>query len=166
MKQLFTIALASLITTTSFAQHNENRKSPHETVKGKNVSVTYGRPHKNGRDIFGALVPYGQIWRTGADEATQVTFESDVKVNGKPLKAGTYTMFTIPGKDEWTIIFNSKLGQWGAFGYDKVKDQDVLKTTVHSDHINNEVEMFTIKTPSDGLQLEWDKTTVFIPIRS
>jgi hypothetical protein len=166
MKQLFTLTLALLIAATSvIARNPEDRKSPHETVKGKNISVTYGRPYKKGRDIFGGLEPYGKVWRTGADEATQVTFDKDCTFGGKPVKAGTYTLFTIPEKDEWTIILNSKLGQWGAFSYDKVKDQDVLKTTVRANHTNNVVEQFTISLPNDGMKLEWDKTMVFVPIK-
>ena len=95
------------------------RKSPHDTVTNGKVTVTYGRPYKNNREIFGGLEQYGKVWRVGADEATTITFNSDVKFGGKGIKAGTYTLFAIPNENAWTIILNSQLGQWGAYGYEK-----------------------------------------------
>ena len=104
------------------------------------VKITYNRPHKKGREIFGAdLVPYGKVWRTGANEATEITVTKDVKLGGHKIKAGTYSIFTIPQKDKWTIIINKALGQWlfeGSNGkeysiYDKSKimfQGELLKT--------------------------------------
>jgi len=170
MKQLLALTLIALLGSASlFAQHNkmgsEKRASPHDTVMSGNVTITYGRPYKKGRDIFGGLVPYDQVWRTGADEATQVTFKKNANFGGKPIKAGTYTLFTIPGKSEWTIILNSKLGQWGAFSYDQVKSQDVLKTTVPANHSIAPVEQFTILLPDGQLMMQWDQTTVMVPVK-
>jgi Protein of unknown function (DUF2911) len=146
------------------AKDKEKRASPMATAKGKNVSVTYSRPYKKGRAIFGSLVPYGEVWRTGANEATEITFAKSGSFAGKPVKAGTYTLFTIPTATAWTVILNSELKQWGAFGYDKVKDKDVLQATVQSTHLDHVVEQFTITVKDNGLLLEWDQTSVLIPM--
>jgi hypothetical protein len=178
MKQSFLVTMALLLTAgTLFAQKmgNENRKSPHETIKGGHISITYGRPYKNGRQIFGGLVPYGQVWRTGADEATEITIDKNCTFAGKPLKAGTYTLFTIPNPDGWTVILNSELKQWGAFGYDKVKGKDVLTASVTAAHVSKVTEQFTITISNPGnnmvgtdtsvLLLDWDQTEVSVPIK-
>jgi hypothetical protein len=142
----------------------QNRKSPHETVSSENVSVTYGRPAKKGRDIFGALVPYGKVWRAGADEATEITFKKDGSLGGQPVKAGTYTLFVIPNEKEWTIILNSQLKQWGAYEYDKHKDKDVLKVSAPAGKTAAPVENFTIKIEGGQLLMEWDTTQVKVPV--
>src|SRR5258707_15507366 len=121
MLSLFAILLTA---TVSYAQPS-HPKSPHDTVKTKDITVTYGRPYKKGREIFGKLEPFGKVYRCGADEATQITFDKDVTFGDKPVKAGTYALFVIPEEKQWTIILNSKLGQWGAYDYDKNKDKDV-----------------------------------------
>ena len=150
---------------TLFAK-DETRVSKHTTVSVGNISITYGQPSKKGREIFGGLVPYGQVWRTGADEATEITFTKPCLFGGKQLEAGTYTLFTIPGKTEWTIILNKQLKQWGWFGYDKVKDQDRMKVTVPSKQTDDVVETFTITPRADGFLMEWDKTSVFVPAKA
>ena len=86
------------------------------------VKVVYGSPRKKDREIFGSLVPYGEVWRTGANEATELTTTADLEINGETLPAGTYSVFTIPGEETWTVIFNSGLGQWGAYDYDESTD--------------------------------------------
>jgi hypothetical protein len=128
------------------------------------MKVTYGQPSKRDREIFGSLVPYGQVWRTGANEATEITFAKDVKFAGTDLKAGTYVLFSIPNKDKWTIILNSKLGQWGAYDYDKVKDKDVLKSDVVVTPLKASVEKLTYAFDEKGLTISWDMTSVVIPI--
>lgn len=142
-----------------------DRVSKHTTVKGTHISVTYGQPSKKGRTIFGGLVPYGMVWRTGADEATQITVDKDCLFGGKKLAAGTYTLFTIPDKTEWTIILNPVLKQWGAFGYEKVKDKDVLHTNVPVKYVKNNVETFTIAIKDSGLLMEWDDVQVEVPVK-
>lgn len=139
------------------------------TVKyeGTYVKVTYCRPHKRGRQVFGSdLVPYGKVWRTGANEATEITFTDDVKINGKRVKAGTYTMFTIPEKDKWTIILNTVLGQWGAFDYDPEKDYMRFDAEVGTTDVT--YEPFTIEFQLEGnkanLVMMWDKTKAWFPI--
>lgn len=147
------------------------RLSPLEivTVKYEStyIKVTYGRPHKKGRQIFGDLVPYGKIWRTGANEATEITFTKDVLVNKKKLKAGTYTVFTIPEKDHWKVLFNSDLGQWGAYNYNEKKDVLEIKADVTS--TETVYEPFTIEfqlqDDNTNLLMMWDKTMASFNIK-
>lgn len=86
-----------------------------KTTENNYVKCTYGQPLKKGREIFGNLVPYGKLWRTGANEATEITFTTNIQIGETQLPAGTYTLFTVPNKEKWTIILNSELGQWGDF---------------------------------------------------
>lgn len=140
-------------------------KSPRVSAEGNDVTVSYGQPSKRGRVIFGELVPYGKVWRTGANEATEITFGKDAVFGGKPVKKGTYALFTIPTENEWTVILNSELKQWGAYGYDKVKDKDVLNIKVPSKKLDQEVEEMTIRfDESNNLIIEWDKTQVSVPV--
>lgn len=125
------IALSVLIlfTSLSFAQEKkkpEVRISPKaevsQTIGLTKISITYSRPGVKGRKIWGELVPYNKVWRAGANEATKITFGTDVKINGKGLKKGAYTFFVIPTEKEWTLIFNNIADQWGAFTYNEAKD--------------------------------------------
>jgi hypothetical protein len=138
--------------------------SPHDTLRTKNITVTYGRPYKKGRDIFGKLEPYGKVYRVGADEATQITFAKDASFGGKPVKAGTYTLCAIPNEKTWTIILNTQLGQWGAFKYDQYKDKDVLHVDVPVVALASPVEQLTIGMSGKELTISWDKTSVAIPV--
>jgi hypothetical protein len=140
------------------------QQSPKMTAEGKNVKVTYGQPSKRGREIFGRLVTYGKVWRTGANEATEITFAKDGNFGGKTVKKGTYTLFTIPGETEWTIILNSELKQWGAFKYDEIKGKNVLETKVPSKKNNSMVEKFTIEVSDTALNMMWDQTLVSVPL--
>jgi len=163
MKKII-LSLAVFASLNSFGQ-GEQRKSPHETVTYANGSVTYGRPHKNGRDIFGSLVEYGKVWRLGADEATTITFNSDTKFGGQGIKKGTYTMFAKVDKDEWTIILNSQLGQWGAFAYDKNKEKDIAKVKIPVLTKDPITEQFTIRfDDKNNLIMEWDQVMVMVPL--
>jgi hypothetical protein len=164
MKQLLLLLSAFIITLTSTAQGG-GRKSPHDTVSSKNTTVTYGRPYKKDRVIFGELEKYGKVWRVGADEATTIKFAKDVKFGGADVKAGTYTLFAIPGETEWTIILNSQLGQWGAFAYEKNKDKDVASVKVPVQKLDLPVEQLTIRFIESGaLVIEWDMTRVLVTI--
>jgi len=93
-----------------------------QTVGFTDITITYSRPGVKGRQIWGGLVPYDKVWRTGANEATTIAFSDDVTINGQALPKGTYSLHTIPGKDEWTIVFNNTANQWGSFSYDPAKD--------------------------------------------
>ncbi|WP_143309248.1 DUF2911 domain-containing protein [Chitinophaga vietnamensis] len=165
MKQIIMAALfVAAATTVSFAQEKQ-RKSEHVTAEGNGIKVVYGQPQKKGREIFGKLEPWDKVWRTGADEATEITFSKDVTFGGKPVKAGTYTLFSIPGKKEWTVILNSKLGQWGAYDYEKVKDQDVAQVKVPRQILKTPVEKLTFTLPANAVVFEWDDTKVSVPVK-
>lgn len=136
------------------------------SAKDLKVSIFYSQPSKKERDIFGTLVPYGKVWRTGANEATEIELSRDVTIGGKSLKAGRYSLFTIPEKEKWTIIFNSDLDMWG-LSHDEAKD--VLRVEVPATEGSEVVEKFTIsfkeaETGAD-MTLAWDKTQVTVPIR-
>jgi len=167
------IALGIIINPdTSFAQEPlKLRPSPLELVtmmyENTYVKITYCRPSKKGRDIFGGLEPYGKVWRTGANEATEITITGDIKIGNHELKAGTYSIFTIPEEKEWTIIINSDLGQWGAFTYNA--EHDVLRFNVKTEITDQVYEPFTIEFEQNGTQktnllMIWDRTRVTIPI--
>lgn len=149
----------------------ERRASPLSISKVKHddtyLKITYSRPQKKGRDIFGELVPYDKIWRTGANEATEITITQPVELAGNEVEAGTYALFTIPHKDQWTIVLNNELGQWGAYKYNKSKDY--LRFKVPSKKLDETVEVFTInfskpKNNQTTLSMKWDKTAVEIPV--
>jgi len=159
---LFVLLMVSVL--PAFSQ--EQLLSPKKTVKGKNVEVSYGQPSKRNRVVFGELVPYGEVWRAGANEATEITFEKDATFAGKPVKAGTYTLFVIPKEKEWDIILNSVLKQWGAYEYDKIKGKNVLMSTVPVVKNNDVVEKLTYTVKDDALVIEWDQTAVSIPVSS
>ena len=130
------------------------------------MRAVYGQPLRRGREIFGVLQPYGQLWRTGANEATEVTFTRDVRFGGKLLRAGTYTLFTVPDSTKWTVICNGDLGQWGAFGYNAAKNVltvDVAPTTTREIYEAFTIRFDETKTGADMVLL-WDKTRVAVPI--
>jgi len=126
--------------------------------------IIYSRPHKKGRLVFGELVPYGEIWRTGANQTTELNLFQDVFFEGNKLKTGNYTIYTIPNENEWTIIVNSKLHTWGTYGYDATKD--VLRFNVPSITISESRESFGIafdgKNGKGKLLLAWENTEVYI----
>lgn len=142
-------------------------KSPRVKAEGKDVEVAYGQPSKRGRVIFGELEPYGKVWRTGANEATEITFKKDVVFGGQPVKAGTYTLYTIPNPNEWTIILNPELKQWGAYGYDKIKAKDLPHVKVPAQKVDSPVEKLTMRfDDQNSLIIEWDQARVAVPIQS
>ena len=132
---LFLLACVSVAPATAQQRidrgNEEPRVSPNaavsQTIGTTEVRITYGRPSVNGRTIFGDLVSYGDVWRTGANEATTFSVSSDVMIEGESLPAGTYSLYTIPGPDQWTLIFNTAAEQWGT-NYDESKD--ALRVTV------------------------------------
>lgn len=130
------LVLASATPATAQERGNdEPRASPNaavsQTIGTTEVRITYGRPQVNGRTIFGGLVSYDEVWRTGANEATTFSVSSDVTIEGKPLSAGTYSLYTIPGQETWTLIFNNVADQWGT-NYDKSKDALRVEVTPES----------------------------------
>jgi hypothetical protein len=128
--------------------------------------VIYSRPQKNGRIIFGDLVEYGKVWRLGANEATEIEFYKNVKIDGKKIAKGRYTLYAIPTQDNWTIILNKDVDTWGAFKYDAQKD--VIRTTVPIEKINDVVEALSMifeKTDYGcSLVIAWDNVKARLPI--
>lgn len=126
MRKTLVPALMLLMATSVFAQVKTPRPSPGasltQTVGVTDIEIKYSRPGVKGRTIWGELVPYGKVWRTGANEATTISFSDDVVIDGHKLAKGTYSLHTIPGPDQWTIIFNSVADQWGSYSYDESKD--------------------------------------------
>ncbi|MBI3218123.1 MAG: DUF2911 domain-containing protein [Bacteroidetes bacterium] len=169
------IASLLLLLLPSFAAAQEliaQRPSPIQIVSARYketyLKITYGQPQKQGRQVFGQLVPYDQIWRTGANEGTEITITRDILINQQPIKAGTYTLFTIPGKENWIIIINSDVGLWGSYNYNSKKD--VLRFEVPSQSTGTTVfESFTISIDSKNdkatISLAWDTTQVSFPVQ-
>jgi hypothetical protein len=160
-----------------------------QTIGVTDITITYSRPPVKGRTIFAdapatmearakgeatldnqndrktgePIVPYGHVWRAGANEATMFVVTDDVLINGQPLKAGTYSMHTVPGKEEWTIIFNNDAGQWGSFTYDEKKDALRVKTKPQMVADNQELLMYSFEPVTDNVatvNLRWEKTRV------
>ncbi len=147
------------------------RKSPTAIASVKHtgtyVKVVYGQPYRAEREIFGDLVPYGEVWRTGANEATELTTTKDILFSGERLEAGTYSLFSIPGEESWTIILNSELGLWGAFEYDASKD--VMRVDADAHQTEQTDEAFTIQFEevtgdSTDMVIKWVQTEVRVPI--
>ncbi len=145
------------------------------TQNGMDLSVAYSSPFKKGRVIFGELVPYDAVWRTGANEPTTFTTKTAIKIIDKELPAGTYAIWTIPGKDSWSVIFNSEVPDWGVTllsgGKDTTRDAatDVVQVEVPSNSLSAERENFTISFDEGNpvnLSLSWDETIVQVPINN
>jgi hypothetical protein len=146
---------------------------PNKAVKFKktdtpspSIKVTYARPSVKGRAIFGELIPFGEVWRVGANENTEIKFYKSATINGVAVPAGTYSLFAIPEKDKWTIIINKELDMWGAYAYDSSKD--LVKITVPVKVLTAPVEAlsiaFTSQDATANLVIGWDKTSVEVPI--
>jgi hypothetical protein len=127
--------------------------------------IVYSRPQKNGRQVFGELVEYGQVWRLGANEATEIEVYKDCKVNGQKLKKGRYTLYAIPFQDRWTIIFNKETDIWGAFLYDAKKD--ILRTDIKTELLKEPAEAFSMgfekADSSINLVIAWDNVKANLP---
>jgi len=166
-------AIASILKSNT-KKHSPEQTITHTTSKQTNFTVFYNRPYKKGRTIFGDLVPFDQVWRTGANEATTFTTDKDIQVDGTTLPAGTYTLWTIPGKNSWKVIFNNANYSWGVQltngkpSYDS--SYDVLTIEVPTQALLNVVEQFSIyfQEAKDFtiLYLAWDRTAIAIPILS
>ena len=172
MKKIFMSAIAIAgFAMLSTAQVKMPAPSPTQTVKQEfavgNIELTYSRPAAKGRKIFGDLVPYNKIWRTGANAATKIVFSEPVDFGGKKIDTGTYVLYTIPGTDSWEIILNKGLKNWGIDGYKET--EDVARITVSPYKLKKNVESFTmeftdVKPENCVLEIKWAKTGVAIPI--
>lgn len=160
----FVLGLFSL--NTSIAQ-DKKPLSPKETVKGKigsaNIEIVYSRPSSRGRSMIGGNEKYGEVWRTGANEATTIEFDKAVKIEGKDLPAGKYALFTIPSEKEWTIIFNKEHKQWGAYNYKE--SEDALRVNVKATKPASFVETFTIAVEKDQVILKWENSQVAFKVK-
>ena len=168
---------AAILTLDSHAQPIQDSKlefpqaSPAATIKQRvgltDVEVEYSRPSMKGRKIYGGLVPYGEVWRTGANNATKITFGTDVKFGGKDVPAGSYALFTLPNASEWTVILNKVTGQWGSYAYDE--KNDLVRVTAKPIALHETVETMSIgfmdvHDDSALLAIDWDKTRVPVKI--
>jgi len=167
--------LALLVGVVLWGVFIGSKRSPSQTIAfsqaGVDLKVTYCRPFKKGRLIFGekdagALVPFGKYWRLGANAATEITFGKKVSFSGKPVEAGTYRMYAIPGPQTWQVVLNSQVGKWGAFEPDHAKD--VVTVAVPAHPADSETEQFTISFAGDPaaarMDFVWDKTAVHVAI--
>ncbi len=161
-----------IISIASYAQETFTpRPSPLTLAsmryKDAYVKIVYSQPQKRGRDIFGSLVPYGQLWRTGANEATEITLTHDMIVNDLLLKAGTYSIFTIPYEDHWTIIINRELGLWGSYNYKPRFDVMRFDVPVSINNVNFEAFTMTFHQRNElaDLLIMWDNIKVVVPFK-
>ncbi len=172
MKKLFISAMALVMMLSADAQGlNTPQPSPTQTVKQNfglsSIELSYSRPGVKGRKIFGDLVPYGNVWRTGANQATTLTFGDDVTIGGVKIKAGKYGLLTIPEKKSWTIIISKQTGVTSPADYKQ--DQDVVRVDAKTNATGDAIETFTIefanvKPNTCNLEIKWDKTSVSLPI--
>ena len=161
---LFSVVLSFVAISFAVAQ------SPRITEDGKNMSISFGQPSKKGRMLFGSadsksLEKYDKIWRTGANKSTEITFKKDATFAGKKVKAGSYSLFTIPGEKQWTVILNTVLGQSGAFEYEKNKSSDVLTVKVPAKKYTTSAEELTFRVTDKQLEMQWDKEGFAVPVK-
>ncbi len=172
-KLLFPLIAVSCFSVVSTAQVKMPAPSPTQTAKQEfaigSIELTYSRPAAKGRKIFGDLVPFNKIWRTGANAATRLVLTEPLEIGGKHVDTGTYVLYTIPGIDSWDIILNKGLKNWGTDGYKE--SEDVVKFRVEPMKMKDKVESFTmqfvdVKPESCELQIMWEKTVVAISIKA
>jgi len=156
------ICIAAVFTVTAQTATKPAPKSPLVTVTTKLAGVTYSQPQKKGRVIFGGLIPYGKIWRTGANGSTNITFNENVIFGGTPVSKGTYAIFTIPEEKEWTIMLNAQANTKG-FEYDETKNVVSVKAPVTK--TKKLAEAFTIVPPGKKLSFIWDNVMVSVPVK-
>lgn len=166
MKKIIALFLAC-ICGLGAVQAQKPMASPRDSVSGKvagaAISINYGSPSVKGRKIWGDLVPYGKVWRTGANEATRFTTDKAITIEGKQLPAGTYSFFAIPGEKEWTIIFNKTANQWGAYDYKQA--DDALRVTVKAHVASATAEKLKYSISGNGFSLLWEKLEVPVSVK-
>ena len=169
-----TLLLAGLLmTSVVWAQGDKaSRPSPPATATGKvkdaTITINYSSPAVKGRKIFGEMHPYGEVWRAGANEATLFETDKDIKVEGKTLPAGKYSLYAIPGEKEWTIIFNKQTGQWGVKrggGTSRDEAQDAITVQVKPKKTPALVERLAYDVNNNGFVLRWENTEVPVSIK-
>jgi hypothetical protein len=163
--------LAILFTTAAFAQMGGGKPSPPASAAcdlggGKTIKTNYSSPRMKGRKIYGELVPFGEVWRTGANEATTFVNSADVVIGGKSVPAGSYTIFTVPNADKWTLIINKKTGEWG-IPY-KYESDELARVDMKVSKLPSPVENFTISYDKSGsgctMHIDWETTRASVDI--
>ena len=173
MRKIFYALVATVL--VSFGVNAQAIKTPApsttQTIKQdfalSSIEIVYSRPNMKGRSVFGDLAPLGKLWSTGSNAATKITFGEDVKVGGVTVKAGSYALYTIPNKDEWEIIVNKGINNWGTDGYKS--EEDVAKFKVKPMTLPMNIETFTMNVAnvmptSADIQIMWEKTAISIPV--
>ena len=160
--------LACLIEASAQGQQASPSATAKITLKGKEVSIDYCRPSMRGRKIMGELVPYGQVWRTGANEATTLKTAVDLNIGGTKVPAGKYTLYSLPSESAWKLIINKQTGQWGT-EYEEA--QDFARVDMQKTKLSQPVEQFTISFEKKGadsadLVLEWENTRLAVPVKA
>jgi len=157
-------AVSSKVMAETVTEKKSPLRKADATINGVAIAVEYSAPSARGRKVMGGLVPYGEVWRTGANNATTIMFSKKVFVEGEEVPAGTYSLFTIPNEGEWTIILNKDAKQWGAYKYDEKKDQ--LRVNVSAKKTDNKREMMDFSfNENNQLVLHWDDVMVPIQIK-
>ena len=166
------IAVALVAALVVVAQQDKSKRpSPPEQATwdlggGKSVTIDYSSPRAKGRKIYGELVPFGQVWRTGANEATLLTTPVDLKIGGTSVPAGKYTLFTVPNKDKWTLVISKKTGEWGT-DYPG-QPNDLARVDMKTSTLPSPVENFTISFEKAGmganLNIDWETTRASVPV--
>ena len=172
MKKLFLTTFLAL-SVAAYSQFTLPAASPRQKVEQQfsmsNITVDYGRPGVKGRKIFGDLVPFGKVWRAGANSSTKITFEQSVNFGGKTVSAGTYGLFVIPTEKEWKVILNKDSQQWGAYTFDE--KQNVVDVTIPVQKLAEKQEWFVselnpVDDNSVNLVMKWDFTKVELPLKT
>jgi hypothetical protein len=167
----FSLALTFLAMRASGQQDKSKRPSPPATAScalpdGKTLTVDYSSPRAKGRKVYGELVPFGKVWRAGANEATTFVTTTDLKVGGKDVPAGSYTIFVIPEQDKWTLIISKKTGEWG-LAY-AGPGEDLARIDMKVSKLPSSVENFTIGFDKDGggctLRMDWETTRASVEV--
>src|SRR5215467_5308160 len=172
MQKRIALLTALIFSFTIFAACQGNKPSPAASAScdlggGKTVKSDYSSPRMKGRKVYGGLVPYGEVWRTGANEATTFVASSDISVGGKSVPAGNYTIFTVPNADKWTLIVNKKTGEWG-IPY-KYESDELARVDMKVSKLPSPVENFTIsfEKSSTGctMHIDWETTRASVDIK-
>lgn len=171
MKQLISAFAGIFFITAASAQVKMPPPSPTQTLKQEfgigSIELTYSRPAAKGRKVFGDLVPYDKLWRTGANAATKLVFTEPVEIGGKKLDTGAYVIYSVPGVENWEIIINKGLKNWGIDGYKENEDVVRFKIAPVKQKTNTEtftMQFINVTSESCTLQISWEKTIVNIPI--
>jgi len=173
-KTAFALLFALTLSLVSFAQQDKSKRpSPPAQAQckladGKTITVDYSSPRMKNRQIFGGLVPYNEVWRAGANEATTFVTGANLKVAGTDVPAGSYTLFAVPAQDKWTLIISKVTGEWGVPYKDEYKSQELARVSMNVSKTSAPVENFTISFDQSGggctLQMSWENTQASVKV--